>query len=362
MSALQVIRQYLSRAAKRRATTAWAFGIISAATLSTAARFSVAGPLRPAAVPAGTHWVMFVNSDELVKTGMAGKLSSMVSTNMRKFGPRPNKPQSKQQARVKNLWNSICKNTHDMLFYGPVIGNKAFVLQLHVYPAKFQSAADLQSKAVATAETYKGVTIRKMRPDGRGQDFYLSRPAADDVLITHTLKMMQSAIDFQRAGKSGLTSASPLFADIHPDVILYFSGTGLSALPMHAHVPPFVRNVNSVDLAVAADNARTLHLNVTIDGANAASAENMYKMMEGGLAMTQMMGQSQSASPEAKLHSMMLSTLKVARHGAVITATWPLSVDMLEQSITDHLKAMRNSRWQRWSHHQGQNQGGAPAQ
>lgn len=351
----------LRKAISRRLMTSAAFaGILgaSAASVMLGGRLS-AQPLNAALIPADTHWLIYINSDELVKTGMAKKLASMAA-DMRKFAPHPDVHMKQQQGKMKQFWNAICNDSHDILVYGAVVGHKRFVMQLHVNPATFHPTVDLQSHDTGKTLAFHGITIRKMHPDGPGHTFYLAQPAAGDVLMTHDSATMKSALKFQDGKHPSLPAGSPLIANINTGTIFYAAATGFDGLPKHAHVPPFVRGLHSVSLAASATNARTAHLHVAIAATNTAAAENMYKMVEGGLAMAEMMGQSQTASPEAKLHAMMLSTLKLKRKGQNISATWALPMDMLEQSIQDRMKMMRDSHWQHWKRHQGNGPGPAP--
>ncbi len=347
---------------KRRLVKSAVAGIlaVSAASAIASGRLS-AQPLNPALIPAGTHWIIYINSDALVKTGMADKLAAMAA-DMQKFAPRADAHMKRQQGKIKKLWAAICKDSHDILVYGMAVGHKQFVMQLHVNPSTFHAAVDLQAKATGKTVVYHGITMRRMQPDGPGHAFYLAQPASGDVLITHNVTMMKAALKFQAGGHASLAADSPLIVNMNPGTIFYAAATGFDKLPEHAHVPPFVRGLHTISLAASATNARTAHLHVTVAGATKAAAENMYKMVEGGLAMAEMMGQSQSASPEAKLHAMMLSTLNLKRKGRDINADWALPMDMLEQSIQDRMKAMRDSRWQHWKHHQGNGPGPAPGQ
>ena len=345
---------------RRLARFAAVVGILaaSAASALVGGRLS-AEPLNAALIPAGTHWIIYINTDELVKTGMAKKLASMAA-DMQKFAPHPH-AHMKRQGKIKQLWDAICHDSHDILVYGAAVGPKRYVMQLHVNPSTFHVTADLQAHATGKSMVYHGITIRKMRPNGPGHAFYLAQPAAGDELIAPDSALMKKALKFQDGGHP-LAADSPLIANMKPSTIFYAAASGFDALPRHAHVPPFVHGLHSISLAAGATNARTAHLHITVAGANQAASENMYKMLEGGLAMAEMMGQSQSAAPEAKLHAMMLSTLKLNRKGRVINADWALPMDMLEQAIEDHLKAMRDSRWRHWKHHQGNGPGPAPGQ
>ncbi len=334
----------------RRATIA--AGFIAVAALSAMSLSSIsAETLNPANLPAKTHWLIFINSQELVKTGMAKKMESMAH-DMQQYAPKHNARMRQQKAKMKKLWNSLCKESSDITFYGIGVGNDQWVIQMHVNPATFHAAPDLQAHTTGKTVKIGSYTARQMLPNAHGPMFYVVRPATNEVIITRKIAAMKAAINFMSKKQPALTANSVLLGNMKPDVIFYAAGMRFDQLSPNIHLPPFITHLNNVDIAIATTNARTAHLRLTLAGTNKAVAQNLYKMVEGGLAMAQMMGQSQNATAEAKLHAMMLSTLKVSRKGRVISAHWALPMDMLEQSIQDHLAAMRDSHWQHWKHHQ----------
>ncbi len=352
------LRTFIKRLLKRSA--AGAVILATSATALVGGRLN-AQPLNASLVPAETHWLIYINTDELVKTGMAKKLATMAA-DMQKFAPHPDARLKQQRGKIRQLWNAICSDSHDILVYGSAVGPKQFVMQLHVNPTTFHATVDFQAHDTGKSVVYHGITIRKMQLNGPGQAFYLAQSVVGDVLMAPDSAMMKTAMQFQDGRHPSLAADSPLIANSNTGAIFYAAATGFDGLPKNAHVPPFVHALHAISLTAAADNARTVHLHLSIVGTSKAASENMYKMVEGGLAMAEMMGQSQSASPEAKLHAMMLSTLQLKRKGRIINADWALPMDMLEQAIQDHMNAMQAGRRQHRKHHQGNGPETAPGQ
>lgn len=308
-------------------TGAVVFGVIACIGTSRSAH---AAPLAESDVAADAKWVVHLDVDAFHETKIGGQAHDRAEKNERL---------QKFFGRVRDeIGVDLEKDLHGATVYGTDFTPNSAVLIVYCHGDKDKILDHIRSKPdFSESKTDDGQEIYSWSEKfgGRGQPHTVwvafKKGMGIHAASEETLKAALAVI----GGKGGLSSSSPLVADVPKGAFFFANAIGITEanLPVKA---PMAKQIDEIHLAIG-ENDTDDFVNIEVDATNADTAKQLKNMAD---TFTGMAALQATEHPEVQ---QLMSGLKVEAKDKALTAEFKIAPDDLIK-ILDKLHEERMHR------------------
>ncbi len=305
--------------------------VFGAIVCGSSARPAHAAPLAESDVASGAKWLVHVDIDAFHETKIGGQVHDRAQKNERlqKFLGRVN----------DDLGMDLEKDLHGATVYGTDFTRDTAVLIVYAHADKEKIMAKIRSKPdFAESKTNDGQDIyswsEKLGGGGQTHTIWVAFPKSGMGVHAANVETLKAALAVI-GGKGGLSSSSPLLADVPKGAFLSGSAIGITEanLPVKS---PMTKQIDEIHLAVG-ENDGDDFVSVKVDTTSADATKQLKSMVD---SLTGIVSLQATEHPEIQ---QLMNGLKVEADGKALNAEFKIPADDLIK-ILDKMREERMHR------------------